>query len=151
MDLSNRRTGKDTTKPRTLGLFGHSVSNIWDFCGSNHIQHASDPVNWDFIWRMPFQHTCEILHGGILSNIFQILHECSPCFHLMFSWKIIWRQPSYIHVWFYITAMHPVYMFRWLTFYMKAVHPMYMYMRDFTWTQSVQCACEILHEGSPSS
>ena len=25
MDLKNRPTDKDTTKPRTLGLFGHSV------------------------------------------------------------------------------------------------------------------------------
>ena len=28
MDLNNRGTDKDTTKPRTLGLFGHSVQGI---------------------------------------------------------------------------------------------------------------------------
>ena len=31
-DLNNRRTGKDATKPRTLGLFGHSkIELIWKF------------------------------------------------------------------------------------------------------------------------
>ena len=28
VDLNNRRTGKHATKPRALGLLGHSVQNI---------------------------------------------------------------------------------------------------------------------------
>ena len=28
MDLNNRRTGKDATKPRALGLLGHSVKIV---------------------------------------------------------------------------------------------------------------------------
>ena len=29
MDLNNRQTGKDATKPRTLGLLGHSEVHVY--------------------------------------------------------------------------------------------------------------------------
>ena len=34
MDLNNRRTGKDATKPRALGLLGHSVLRKWYIKGN---------------------------------------------------------------------------------------------------------------------
>ena len=33
MDLNNRRTGKDATKPRALGLLGHSDSSSRQYEG----------------------------------------------------------------------------------------------------------------------
>ena len=49
MDLNNRRTGKDATKPRALGLLGHSVvavsQNIQSIAVALHIISVPWTVN----------------------------------------------------------------------------------------------------------
>ena len=42
MDLNNRRTGKDATKPRALGLLGHSDTVTLTFIDNNFVKYDAD-------------------------------------------------------------------------------------------------------------
>ena len=42
MDLNNRRTGKDATKPRALGLLGHSVQDLQNISGFRVLWKSND-------------------------------------------------------------------------------------------------------------